>query len=68
MSRDCPERRQSRGYQNLHLGLPQMSGKEGIANAALVETEDIYPEGKSGKIGMEINANMVDSTFDGCYR
>ena len=48
------------------LGPPQVSvlGKEGMACAALVKMEDIYPEGGSGKIGMEINVNMVE-TFDG---
>lgn len=38
-------------------------GKEGIGNVALAETEDIYPEGGSGEIDKEINANMVE-TFD----
>ena len=86
MSRECPKRHQNRnnqgpptgsppGQQNLQLGPPQVppAVTEKIMDAALVDTEDIYPEGiypegvypkrGSSKIGIEINANMVE-TFD----
>ena len=50
------------GFKGGQIGAPPQV--EGIANAALVEADDIYPEGGSGEIGMEINANMVEA-FDG---
>ena len=45
---------------------PATAGR--MANAAMVDTEDIYPEGAcpeggSGEVDMEINANMVE-TFE----
>ena len=66
MSRDCPDRhsRYPSQYHDGRDGIPPPSAlqsvKPGIVNAVMVEAGDIYPEGGSGDIGMEVNANMVE--------
>ena len=70
MSRYCPDRRANRNQQFRPLQGPTTGT---IANAAMIDMEDIYPEGcspanrregGSGEVGMEINANMVE-TYEG---
>ena len=73
MSRDCPDRRPNKNHQNSQFRPPQGTTTGTVTDAAMVDMEDVYPErcspadrreGGSGEIGIEINANMVE-TFDG---
>ena len=45
MSRECPDQRQNKNHQNPQFRLPQHTTTGTVTNTAMVDTEDVYPEG-----------------------